>query len=264
VTALILVAATRQLLAELLDPENADQLPRIAAGLDRSADAILLGVDLVAPQPNPGTPGIDPTIAAITLAHLTEQVGLIVAAAPHRDHPYNLARRLATIDHASHGRVGLLIADHDASAPAGSPWTTTAPAEAAEDAVVAIRDLLRSFPVDAVVGDKTSGVFAESHRIVAIDHQGAFDITGPLQVPTGPQVWPPVLAWATGASADLVLSADDVRWPTHLDDLDQLLSRLPAVTPIRTTLRDRFGLGAANPPTHGRPVYPDPADKVSA
>lgn len=189
-----LVALTRPLLAGLLDPTERDRLRRIAAQLDRKVDAVLLGSELVSdetPSGSPGGLGVEPTIAAITLAHATARVGLVVVAAPQRDHPYNLARRLTTIDHASNGRAGLLIAVRDPAAAAGSPWTDAEPAHAAADAVTALRELWRSFPIDTVIGDRDSGVFAESHRIVAIDHRGAFDVTGPLQVPWSPQVWPP-------------------------------------------------------------------------
>jgi alkanesulfonate monooxygenase SsuD/methylene tetrahydromethanopterin reductase-like flavin-dependent oxidoreductase (luciferase family) len=269
-------------LAQLLEPGNADRLARISQQLDRSVDAVVLGIDLVAPErasTPPGTAGVDPTIAAITLAHLTTQVGLIVAAAPQRDHPYNLARRLASIDHASGGRVGLLVGSSDASAPAGSPWTASDPADAAADAVVAMRELWRSFPIDTVIGDRDTGVVAESHRIVAIDHHGAFEISGPLQVPTGPQLWPPVLAWSgvvgpVALAADIVIAPNHPRftlcWPAHLDEVDDLLvTRLPGVRHQGGTLRARLGLGTPNPPTRGRTVFPNqtryfPTSRASA
>jgi alkanesulfonate monooxygenase SsuD/methylene tetrahydromethanopterin reductase-like flavin-dependent oxidoreductase (luciferase family) len=274
---LTVLALTRPLLAELLEPGHADRLSRIAGLLDESVDAVVLGADLVAPERAPGpsnTVGVDPTIAAITLAHLTTHVGLIVAAAPHRDHPYNLARRLASIDHASRGRVGLLIGSNDSIAPDGSPWTTSEPGDAAADAVTAIRELWRSFPIDAVVGDREAGLFAESHRIVAVDHRGAFNVTGPLQVPWGPQIWPPVLAWPGVAgpaalAADIVVTEHDSRftlhWPTHLGDLGELFADHRSTVVHRgTTLRERLGLNAASPPTRGRAVFPDPAAQSPA
>jgi alkanesulfonate monooxygenase SsuD/methylene tetrahydromethanopterin reductase-like flavin-dependent oxidoreductase (luciferase family) len=265
---LTVLALTRPLLAELLEPGDAERLHRIARSLDQSVDAVVLGVDLVTAERSRAG-GIDPTIAAITLAHLTTAVGLIVAAAPQRDHPYNLARRLASIDHASAGRAGLLIATRDRGAPADSPWTTSESGDAAADAVTAIRELLRSFPIDAVVGDRESGVFAESHRILAVDHRGAFEVTGPLQVPWIPQVWPPILAWAGAVGpvalvADIVLAEQDPRFtvyqPAHLAELEEFLSmQRPTVTRSGTTLRERLGLAPANPPTRGRAVFPDPS-----
>jgi hypothetical protein len=82
---LVLVALDRPLLAELLDPSAAALRLRIVQQLDVGADALLLGLDVVPPRgagrDTPGA-GVEATIAAITLAHLTRRVGLIVAAAP--------------------------------------------------------------------------------------------------------------------------------------------------------------------------------------
>lgn len=265
----VLVAVTRSTLARLLDRDGAAALSWVAERLDAVADAVILGVDLVDPDGGDGA-GVDPSIAAITLAHHTRRVGLVVAAAPQRDHPYNLARRIATIDHASAGRAGLLIGGRDDRAAVGSPWTDADPSTAAADAVVAIRELWRSFPVDAIVGDRRSGVFAESHRIVAVDHRGAFDVAGPLQVPWSPQVWPPVLAWSGGSATPLASVADLVVGPAEpgvvlhqvaeAAELTDLLAGAPELAPVGSRLlRARLRLAPADPPTHGRQVFPDPA-----
>ncbi|MBL1120941.1 LLM class flavin-dependent oxidoreductase [Streptomyces sp. 110] len=270
----------RSTLGELLSPDGAAELPWLAERLDAVADALLLGVDMVhEPSLSPdadadaGGVGIDPTIAAIMLAHHTRRVGLVVAAVVQRDHPYNVARRLASIDHASGGRAGLLIGVEDHRAAAGSPWTRANPVVAAADAVTVIRALWRSFPVDAIVADRESGVFAESHRIVAVDHRGAFDIAGPLQVPWSPQIWPPVLAWSAGTAepalaqiADVVVGPETTQAVLHqvgsLAELRRLLRT--AAEPERSPgnpipLRTRFGLAPADPPTEGRQAFPDPA-----
>ncbi|ASR01692.1 LLM class flavin-dependent oxidoreductase [Gordonia rubripertincta] len=270
----VLIAINRQTLAELLSPENREHRRHIGERLDAAADALILGSDLITEvdtRPSPAErPGIDPSVAATVLAHLTSTVGLIVSAAPLRDHPYNLARRIASIDHASAGRAGLAIAIADPAVPCGSPWTTAKPVDAAADAVVAVRELWRSFPVKVIVADRESGVFAESHHIVAIDHRGAYDITGPLQVPTSPQVWPPVIAWAGPGTdpvdtvADVVIGTDDPRFEIYLPhDLVELRSVIdrdrahPAET-RGTSLRERLGLLPASPPSGGRTVFDAP------
>lgn len=274
----VLVAVTRSTLAELLAPDGAAELPRLAERLDAVADALILGTDLLheTSAADADSEGVDPTIAAITLAHHTRSVGLIVAAVPQRDHPYNLARRLASLDHASGGRAGLFIGIEDRQATAGSPWTQADSVVAAADAVTAIRALWRSFPIDAIVGDRQSGLFTESHRIVAIDHRGAFDVAGPLQVPWSPQIWPPVLAWSAEAGgsaltrvADVAVGPENTHVVLHhvgsLAELQRLLStatELGASPGAPTSLRTRFGLAPADPPTHGRQVYPDPAHRI--
>ncbi|ONH35448.1 MULTISPECIES: LLM class flavin-dependent oxidoreductase [Protofrankia] len=180
---LVLVVLDRAVLAELLGPRAASRLPHFGERLDAAADAVLLGADPL-PAPGPaeadGGVGVDPSVAATVLSHHTRRTGLVVAATVRRDHPYNLARRLTSIDHASGGRIGLLIDPEDPLTPAGSPWTSAEPVAAAADAVVAIRELWRSWPVESVTLDRTAREFTQSQRIVAVDHRGAFDIAGPF------------------------------------------------------------------------------------
>lgn len=287
----VVIALSRTVLADISAGAAAHRRVDLGRRLDSVADVAILGVDLLDPRAGDradtptdpaaetiaeptaeptALPHLDPSIAAIILSRFTSRVGLVVAAAPQRDHPYNLARRIATLDHATAGRIGLAVAITDPAATPGSPWTDAAPADAAADAVVALRELWRSFPADAVIADRRSGVFTESERIVAVDHRGAFDITGPLQVPSGPQLWPPVIAWGSAAPqsistvADLVVAPGDpafsVHQPTTAEHLHDLLDTLPP-RPRATsaTLRGRLGLPVPTPPATGRAVFAAPA-----
>ena len=49
---------------------------------------------------------LEPTIVLAILAAETERIGLIATASTTYNEPYNLARRLATLDHVSGGRIG--------------------------------------------------------------------------------------------------------------------------------------------------------------
>ena len=286
------------------------------------ADAVVLGAERLAgaaplPTSAPWGRGLDPGVVATVLVEHTRRIGLVETAAPQRDHPFNLARRIASLDHLSGGRAGWLVGDRDQHVPgAGSvwtrptcrasstsrilpnranaflacsssvPWTTNTagalspnrpptampgPATTA-DAVVVARELWRSWPADAIVADRERGVFAESHRVVHIDHRGAFDVAGPLNLPEGPQGEPVVLWWwprggdpaAAGAVADAVVlpragTADAVsrtraarfvqvthpaaRLPVGLDGVVVPLDDLPT-----RGLADRFR-GATGAPT---------------
>ncbi|MFZ2240388.1 MAG: hypothetical protein WAV90_12675, partial [Gordonia amarae] len=88
---LVLIALTRPLLAEVLGPEHPQALPELGRRLDAVAHAVILGSDLLEPATIADTagPGLDPSVAAITLAAHTRRAGLVIAAAAHRDHPYN-------------------------------------------------------------------------------------------------------------------------------------------------------------------------------
>ncbi|MGC4933820.1 LLM class flavin-dependent oxidoreductase [Gordonia sp. DT30] len=283
---LVIVGLDRAVAAALLAPGRADERADWGRRLDDFADAILVGADLVLPghsgpwgEKRTERGGIDPSLAAIVLAAVTSRAGLLVAASPLRDHPYNLARRIAGLDHASRGRAGLAIAPTDPRAPTGSPWTSAVPDAAAADAVIAVRELWRSFPADAVIADPARGVFAESERIVAIDHRGAFDIDGPLQLPSGPQVWPPVVTFGEPSPdlarvADLVVTESDrevvVHHPRDVDELADLLTGTASTSVDQDvlrdgavsgalptpTLRDLLGLAAVRLPTGGRILFP--------
>ncbi|PQP25889.1 LLM class flavin-dependent oxidoreductase [Rhodococcus opacus] len=177
------------LVTELLDPRQPARREEFGRGIDESGiDFVILGGDrLDAGQPSHAT--IDATVAATVLARHTTSVGLVVAGAPVRDHPFNLARRLGSLDHGSHGRAGWLIG--------------SGPVDAAVDAVSVVRKLWESWPADSIVDDAERGIFAESERIVYIDHAGTFSVSGPLNVPEPPQRKPPVF-WRPANEAELV------------------------------------------------------------
>jgi len=48
----------------------------------------------------------EPTLLCAALAAVTERVGLVPTVSTSFHHPYNVARRLASIDHISNGRMG--------------------------------------------------------------------------------------------------------------------------------------------------------------
>ena len=275
---IVLIALTRPLLAQVLGPDRPrDRVALLGRRLDAAAHAVILGSDLLE-QSSAGSrveAGLDQSVAAITLAAHTHRVGLVIAAAAGRDHPYNLARRVAGVDHATGGRAGLAIAAADHAATAGNPWTRADQGVAAADAVTAIRDLWRSYPADAIIADPNTGVFAESDRIVAIDHRGAYDIAGPFQVPSSPQVWPPVFVSAAAATesttrelaaiADVVVPVNTggdgivVHPPGRPSELDELLAGLPAIAEHTTepvSLRAALGLALPDPRPVGRSVFP--------
>lgn len=187
----------------IADPDALGRLDRLGAAF------LALGTDRVAGEP--GRTTLDPSIAAAALA-AGMTTPLLLAAAPQRDHPYNLARRVASIDHLSAGRAGVLLAERDTSAPLDAPgreaWggarlSGGAPLrpETTRDVALVLRALWQSFPIDAIVADRETRVYADADRIVHIDHHGVFDVAGPLTIPTTPQ-GSPVLGWYVRSAAE--------------------------------------------------------------
>jgi alkanesulfonate monooxygenase SsuD/methylene tetrahydromethanopterin reductase-like flavin-dependent oxidoreductase (luciferase family) len=123
--------------------------------------------------------GLEPTILLTALAAATRHIGLIVTAAAAYCTPYDLARRLASVDHVSAGRAGWNIA-----LQAGDRWSRSfgladgslhrhRHARAAEllDVMTKLWD---SWEDGAAVEDKHAGVFADADRIHPVRHAGHY------------------------------------------------------------------------------------------
>jgi alkanesulfonate monooxygenase SsuD/methylene tetrahydromethanopterin reductase-like flavin-dependent oxidoreductase (luciferase family) len=179
--------------------------PQLAERIGHAPVAFFLaGTDRIVGEQAPGAT-LEPTLAATLLAQRVPQVGWLIGAAAHTDHPYNLARRVASLDHLSGGRAGLLLGPRSRYAPSGphgeTAWggaglTPGRPLDTstALDAARAVKALWRSWPAETIVADRGSGIYARAEGIVRIAHRGAFEIDGPLTVPATPQ-GAPVLAW---------------------------------------------------------------------
>ncbi|MFD9548599.1 LLM class flavin-dependent oxidoreductase [Nocardia salmonicida] len=202
---------------------------------------------------------LSPAIAGTLFARHSHRLGIVAAASPQRDHPYNIARRLAALDHIAHGRAGWLALREDRATTLGQAgrgsWNGQRPLGAAQlaDAVTAARALWRTWPIETLTGTAGS-------PLRYADHTGEYPTTGPLNVPTTPQ-GEPVIWWryerdddpALVAVADVVTAApDDIDAArVGLPESVHLHVRLdigPALTDIgRTTLTEL----AARPDVHG-------------
>jgi hypothetical protein len=243
----------------------------------------VLGIDRVDGSP-PAPVTLDPSAAGALIAGRTSRGRFLIAASPQRDHPYNLARRAASLGHLSRGRSGLLVGVRDACAPPGpdgaEAWGGAAlgpgaplTAATAYDVARAVRALEQSWPYDSIVGDRDTGILVQSDRIAHVDHDGAFSIAGPLNAPE-PATGASVIAWygpetghpvrADSEPVDLVLDADALLRPgpgqTVADLLDVAEEQLAAgvVPPARSgPLRAALGLPAPRRAA-GRPAFPVP------
>ncbi|NIH80210.1 LLM class flavin-dependent oxidoreductase [Amycolatopsis viridis] len=239
----------------------------------------VLGVERVDGSP-PAARTLDSSAVGAALAGQTTRGRFLIVASPQRDHPYNLARRVASLGHLSRGRSGLLVGVRDAYA---APDRATA--ARARDAARAVRALEQSWPHESIIGDRETGILVRSNEIVHVDIGGEFPIAGPLTVPE-PPTGASVIAWSGSADApdavDLVIgeggavavavlgerpprgtagvllraeaehSVDDV-----LTAAERLLAgdfRPLAAGPLRAAL----GLAAPPPRANGRAAFPVP------
>lgn len=148
---------------------------------------------------------LDPTLLLAAMGAVTERVGLIASASTSYEDPFNLARRVATLDHLSHGRAGwnaVTTANPDAARNFGLDVQPEHDRryERADEFLQVVLQLWDSWDDDAIVRDTARGVYADPAKIHAINHRGEFfpSVRGPLNVPRSPQ-GRPVLVQA-GAS----------------------------------------------------------------
>jgi FMN-dependent oxidoreductase (nitrilotriacetate monooxygenase family) len=149
---------------------------------------------------------LDPTVLLTAIAAATENIGLIATASTTYNDPFNLARRFASVDFVSGGRAGwnvVTTAGPDAARNFGiddQPSHATRYERAAEFLDVAGK-LWDSWDDDAVLADKEAGIWADSRRVRAIEHDGKhFKVRGPLNVPRSPQGYPLIVQ--AGSSED--------------------------------------------------------------
>ncbi|BDZ52006.1 hypothetical protein GCM10025867_42470 [Frondihabitans sucicola] len=145
---------------------------------------------------------VEPSVAAGEVARLHRDLGVVVAADPDRDHPYNLARRLLSIDSLTGGFAGLLLDP----APVATPHArqTHWAGDVTRDDVAEYADLVTTlwgtFARESLVGDRATGLFARSELLRRADHEGRWPVRGGLGTPSSVQGLPPVLWWAVDPS----------------------------------------------------------------
>jgi FMN-dependent oxidoreductase (nitrilotriacetate monooxygenase family) len=150
--------------------------------------------------------GFEPLTLLSALAVSTSRIGLIGTVSTSFNDPFNLARRLASLDHISRGRAGWNIVtsgtDQEAQNFGFEKISSHAERyERAREFVEVALKLWGSWDRDALVLDKERGVFADPEKVHELNHHGRYyRVRGPLNVPPLPQGHP-VLVQA-GSSED--------------------------------------------------------------
>jgi N-acetyl-S-(2-succino)cysteine monooxygenase len=136
---------------------------------------------------------LEPIGLLAALSAVTTRIGLIATASSSYNEPFNLARRFASLDHMSGGRAGWNLVTSGSLAEARNFGLDSVPAHAdryrrAEEFIEVVTKLWDSWDDDALLGDKESGVYVETDRLHAVEHEGEFfRVAGPLGVPRSPQ-----------------------------------------------------------------------------
>jgi len=153
-------------------------------------------------RPNLGA--MDPTVVLSALASITTHLGLVATASSTYNEPYNLARRISSLDHLSRGRaawniVTTFVPDVAANFGDASLPKSEGRYQRAEEFVDVVIRLWESWQDTALIGDKAAGRFADGNQVQPIDHHGEFyNVRGPSTLPRTRQVRP--LLFQAGSS----------------------------------------------------------------
>lgn len=124
-------------------------------------------------------PRLDPAVVAAALITCTTRLGLVITGSTLLEHPYSLARRLASMDHLSHGRLGWNIVTTGTASTAvqafGVPMVDHDERyRMAEDFMEVVYQAWEgAWEPDALEKDK-SGRFADPAKVHRIEHDGPY------------------------------------------------------------------------------------------
>jgi len=170
-------------------------------------DFVLLG-DAPARRPcvdlPPQTTPFEPTTLVAALATRVKKIGFVVTAGSAQHELYNLARRFASLDLISQGRIGWNLV---ASGPTIS-WN--------KEYVAVVTALWGSWDADAFVYDKSAGRFFEPNKMRVLEHRGEhFTVRGPLNVNPSSQGKPLIAQALTAETFDFVAHSTELLLVTN-------------------------------------------------
>ena len=120
----------------------------------------------------------DPVLLVSAMAHVTEHLGFGITAGTAYEHPYPFARRMSTLDHLTRGRVGWnVVTGYLPSAArnmgADDQLEHDDRYDHADEYLEVLYKLWEgSWEDDAVIRDRSTGVFTDPSKVHGIGHHG--------------------------------------------------------------------------------------------
>ncbi len=147
------------------------------------------------------------------LSTVTKHIGLVCTASTTYNQPYDLARRMATLDHMSGGRAGWNLITSQMPSEAHN-FGYDAPLSN-EDRYARAREFLEvslklwdSWEDDAFPRNKSTGSYLDTAKMHRVEHRGRFfQVRGPLNISRMPQGYP-LLCQAGESEAGRELAAE--------------------------------------------------------
>jgi len=139
---------------------------------------------------------LEPLTLLSALATATSHIGLVGTLTTSFNSPFNLARRLASLDLISGGRAGWNVVTSGDPGAAGNfgldeHYDYETRYGRAFEYIDVVQGLWRSYEDDAFPRDRETGVFLDPAKLHALNHKGKyFSVTGPLNLQRSPQGQP--------------------------------------------------------------------------
>ncbi|WP_236794474.1 LLM class flavin-dependent oxidoreductase [Amycolatopsis sp. GM8] len=199
-------------------------------------------------SPNHYLSRLEPLTLLSAVAVHTSNIGLVGTITTSYNEPFNVARRLSSLDHISSGRAGWNVVTSGDAGTAGNYSRdehydyATRYGRALEHIRVA-QGLWDSYESDAFPRDKESGVFFDATKQHRLDHKGEyFSVVGPLNLERSPQGQPVIFqAGDSEEGRDLGATVGEVIF-THAATLAQARA-------FRTEMRERAAAKGRDPET---------------
>ena len=123
-------------------------------------------------------PTHEPSTLVPIVSTATKHLGIGLTLSTAFEHPYSMARRLSSLDHLSNGRLAWNIV----SSYSKSEWEAygaelterAARYEQLEEYMELCYKLWGSWEPDAIIADKTTGIYADPARVHEVNHQGEY------------------------------------------------------------------------------------------
>jgi len=136
---------------------------------------------------------LEPLTLLSALAVATKNIGLVGTLTTSFNSPFNLARRLASLDLISRGRAGWNVVTSGDAGAAGNfgldeHYDYDTRYSRAHEYLEVVRGLWKSYEDDAFPRDRAAGVFLDREKLHPLNHKGDyFSVTGPLNIQRSPQ-----------------------------------------------------------------------------
>lgn len=136
---------------------------------------------------------LEPLTLLSALAVATRNIGLVGTLTTSFNSPFNLARRLASLDLISRGRAGWNVVTSGDAGAAGNfgldeHYDYETRYGRAHEYLEVVRGLWKSYEDGALVRDRESGVFLDREKLHELNHEGQyFSVKGPLNIQRSPQ-----------------------------------------------------------------------------